>query len=47
VSVSDRHWTYGAGLQAADGVAAPLRVEVAQVSDRYGAGPFTSIMVSD
>ena len=36
-------WTYPAALRAADGVAGASRVEVAQVSDRFGAGPFAGI----
>ncbi len=36
-------WTYAASARAADGVAGPFRVAVAQLSDRFGAGPFTEI----
>ena len=38
-------WAYPASLRAADGVTAPYQVEVAQLSDRFGAGPFSSLNV--
>lgn len=43
VQLSAPGWTYPAGLQAADGLQAGDRVGVAQVSDRFGAGPEVSI----
>ena len=38
-------WVYGAAAQAADGAAFPLRLAVAQLSARFGAGPFAEIEV--
>lgn len=38
VTVSGPGWTYPVGQRLADGVTGPWRVEVAQVSDRFGAG---------
>jgi len=40
-------FTYSAAMRAADGVAAPYTVEVAQLSDRFGPGPFARIMIDD
>ncbi|MCX7888573.1 MAG: glycoside hydrolase TIM-barrel-like domain-containing protein [Rhodobacteraceae bacterium] len=40
-------WTYGAAERAADGVAAPYALEVAQISDTWGPGPFARIAVDD
>ncbi|MBP1805502.1 baseplate multidomain protein megatron [Rubellimicrobium aerolatum] len=39
VQVATPAWTYDAALRAADGPE-PVRVEVAQLSDRFGPGPF-------
>lgn len=36
-------WTYTAAQRAADGVTGPFRLAVAQLSERFGAGPFTEI----
>ncbi len=36
-------WTWSAALQAADGMAGPRRIEVAQISDSYGPGPFARL----
>ncbi|MBM9595201.1 baseplate multidomain protein megatron [Roseitranquillus sediminis] len=33
-------WSYSAAMQAEDGIARPWDIAVAQVSDRYGPGPF-------
>ncbi len=38
-------WTYSAAAQAADGVAPPFEVRVAQLSARYGPGPFAALVV--
>jgi hypothetical protein len=38
-------WTYTSGDQVADGVTAPYHIEVAQLSDRFGAGPFRRIEI--
>ncbi|PKP75672.1 MAG: host specificity protein [Alphaproteobacteria bacterium HGW-Alphaproteobacteria-6] len=40
-------WIYGAALQAADAVAAPYEIHVAQLSDAFGPGPFTRITIDD
>lgn len=37
-------WTYTAAMQAVDG-GGPLQVEVAQVSERFGPGPYRSVAV--
>ncbi|MDR5651794.1 baseplate multidomain protein megatron [Ruixingdingia sedimenti] len=47
VTVSAPEWTYGAAMRAADGIAGLWRVEVAQVSDRFGPGPFTGMDRND
>jgi GTA TIM-barrel-like domain/Putative phage tail protein len=39
-------WTYLSATQVSDGIVGAYRVDVAQVSDRFGAGPFRSITVS-
>ncbi len=36
-------WTYSAAAQAADGVASPYEIQVAQVSTRFGAGIFGKV----
>ena len=45
--VSAPLWTYGTAMRAADGVIAPFEVEVAQVSESFGAGPFTGVTIND
>jgi hypothetical protein len=45
VQVTAPGWTYAAADRAADGVAGPFRVEVAQLSDRFGPGPFRAVEV--
>ncbi len=37
------NWTYTAAMEAADGLTAPYAVEVAQVSARFGPGPYRRI----
>lgn len=39
-------WTYSVSQQAADGISGPFDIAIAQVSDRYGPGPFVRIAVS-
>ncbi|MDF1873007.1 glycoside hydrolase/phage tail family protein [Vannielia sp.] len=39
-------WTYVAALQAGDGVTAPFEIHVAQVSDRFGPGPFGKVEIN-
>ena len=41
--LAEPRWSYPAGERAADGIAGPWRIEVAQVSDRFGPGPFKGI----
>ncbi len=41
--VETTRWSYSAADQSADGVLAPFVVEVAQVSESYGPGPFERI----
>ncbi len=41
--VTTASWTYDAALQILNGATVPFRVEVAQVSDRFGLGPFRGI----
>ncbi|MDX2484055.1 MAG: host specificity protein, partial [Pseudodonghicola sp.] len=36
-------WSYGAAAQAADGLSFPARLEVAQISARYGPGLFARV----
>ncbi|MEL6168217.1 MAG: glycoside hydrolase/phage tail family protein [Pseudomonadota bacterium] len=38
-------WIYTAAEQAADGVVAPFDIEIAQVSEQFGPGPFRRILV--
>ncbi len=40
-------FTYTAAMQAGDGVSPPYHIDVAQISERFGAGPFTRIDVKD
>ena len=44
-TVSGPVWTYTAAMRAADGIAGPVRVAVAQVSDTYGPGVWSEINV--
>ena len=43
VTVTGPGWSYSAAEQAQDGAAANTRVEVAQMSDQFGPGPFRTI----
>ena len=38
-------WTYSQSQQAADGIVLPFTVQIAQISDRYGAGLFKGILI--
>jgi len=40
-------FAYSAAMQSADGVSTPFVIEVAQVSDRFGPGPFARIDIND
>ncbi len=44
VEVAQPEWTYGAALRQADGPG-PVTVEVAQVSARFGAGPYRHLVL--
>ena len=47
VTLATPNWIYPQVLRVADGATAGFQVEVAQVSDRFGAGPFTRIEWND
>jgi hypothetical protein len=40
-------FTYTGAMQASDGITAPFTIEVAQLSDRFGPGPFARIEIDD
>ena len=40
-------FTYSEAMRTSDGVGASFHIEVAQISDRYGQGPFTRIEIND
>ncbi len=42
-TVSESRWTYGAAMRAEDDLTMPVRLEVAQLSARYGPGTFAGI----
>ncbi len=46
-SVASPAWAYPAAARASDGTTGAFQVEVAQVSARYGAGPYRSLFVAD
>jgi hypothetical protein len=39
-------WAYPSAAQASDGITGAYRIDIAQVSDRFGAGPFRSLQVA-
>ncbi len=43
VIISPPSWTYSAGEQASDGVVGQIAIDVAQLSDSFGPGPFKRI----
>ncbi len=45
VTLGQPSWTYPAGMQAADAVALPFEIHVAQVSESFGPGPFRRIVI--
>ena len=47
VDLSQPSWTYSAAAQASDGVTPGFTVEVAQVSETFGSGPYTRITIND
>lgn len=46
VTVTDPVWAYGAADQSADGVGGGFTLAVAQVSERYGPGPFAELEIA-
>ena len=40
-------FTYSAAMRASDGIAGQYSIEVAQLSDRFGPGPFSRIAFDD
>jgi hypothetical protein len=46
VLLAEPRWSYPTIDQAADGLVAPFRIEVAQVSARVGPGPFTGVEIN-
>ncbi|MBK5945782.1 host specificity protein [Rhodobacter veldkampii DSM 11550] len=47
VEVTSPGWTYSAAMQEADAVTGPFELNVAQLSDAFGAGPSARIMFND
>ncbi|MEL6793167.1 MAG: hypothetical protein AAFP78_06920, partial [Pseudomonadota bacterium] len=47
IEVGEPFWTYAAAAQAADGVAAPFEIGVAQISEIYGPGSQARIIFDD
>jgi len=45
VTVTTASWSYTAAQQAADGIAGPVSISVAQISQRFGAGPARTVVV--
>jgi hypothetical protein len=43
VELTSPSWSYSAAMQASDAISGPYQIAVAQVSDRYGPGPFTAL----
>lgn len=46
VEVGEPRWTYAAPMRAADGPGG-FGIQVAQMSDRFGPGPFAEVMIDD
>jgi len=47
VTLGAPSFTYTAALRASDGTATPFTIEVAQLSDRFGPGPFARIEIDE
>lgn len=45
-TVGSPGWVYASATKASDGIVGPFQLDVAQISDRFGAGPFRSVMVA-
>ncbi|MEZ5779852.1 MAG: glycoside hydrolase TIM-barrel-like domain-containing protein [Paracoccaceae bacterium] len=46
VTVPETNWHYAAALQAADGIASTFDIQVAQLSESFGPGPFARITIN-
>ncbi len=46
VEVSNTYWVYTASMQTTDGVGATFVLSVSQLSDRFGSGPYESLLVT-
>lgn len=46
ISATSPDWTYSAADQAADGIVTPYSIEVAQISERFGAGLYERIEIN-
>lgn len=44
-SSASASWIYSSAMQSFDGIVGSYRIDVAQVSDRFGPGPFRSIII--
>jgi hypothetical protein len=47
VNVTTTAWTYSHALKILDGVVGAFSIEVAQVSDQFGAGPFAEVTIDE
>jgi hypothetical protein len=47
VELTSPHYVYTGALRAADAPGNPFAIEVAQLSDRFGPGPFARIEIDD
>ncbi len=47
VTLGTPAFTYTGAMRASDGTTAPFTIEVAQMSDRFGPGPFARITIDD
>lgn len=47
VQVSQPAWTYHAGMRNADGISGAFSLDVAQISERFGAGLFARIEINE
>jgi len=46
LTLTSAAWVYSAALQSGDGVSPPFQIDIAQVSDRFGPGPFRRLEVT-
>jgi len=47
VVIGAPQWTYFAAMQAADAITVPYSIEVAQISERFGAGSYAGIIINE